>query len=72
MSLFHSKNHPENVSLQNVCEKLGAATNAGVEATKVFGSHPIFQFDVGTTSRNNGGESLTTLDGAIKGHHGTK
>ena len=54
------------------CEKLGVATGAGVGATKVSGRLPIFQFDVGSTSRNNGGESLTTLDGAINGHQWTK
>ena len=70
--LLHSKNHPENLGLPNLCEKFGAHTGAGVGATKLSGSLPIFQFDVGSTSRNNGGESLTTLDGAINRRQRTK
>ena len=70
--LLHWKNHPENLGLPNLCEKLGAPTGAGVGATKLSGSLPIFHFDVGSTSRNNGGESLTTLDGAINGRQRTK
>ena len=70
--LLRWKNHPENLGLPNLCEKLGAPTGAGVGATKLSGSLPIFHFDVGSTSRNNGGESLTTLDGAINGRQRTK
>ena len=54
---FLSKNRGENLSLQNPCEKLGAATWAVVLAGKVFGGRPIFHIDVGSTSHNNGGES---------------
>ena len=65
---FLSKNRGENLSLQNPCEKLGAATWAVVLAGKVFGGRPIFphwrRFNV---TQQWWWVTLTTLDW---GHQG--